>query len=449
MADESSASCICEICKRNKAFALPRDLLDSVKTGKAVIFAGGGASTEDKLVFPYTLYEDIAQELKIDISVDPPDFPSLMTRFCELPNGRAKLLRKIRERFDYIKSFPELYRSATKFHRELATVFQIDNIVTTNWDDYFEQECGSMPYVHPEDFAMWDLPGRKVFKIHGSINNLGSLVATQEDYAHCYERLQTGIVGSTLKTLLATKTIIYVGYSFQDSDFRKIHEILTSEMKGTRPHSYLVTLDENAKARFDNSVTAIITEASYFLRVLKQHLIVEAQLLPDEVFEDLFALLLKVRANHEKMHLIDLRKHPTAVLTSCYQDGLIHALERMTAGRKTGQYSHTCYLTDKVTAYDEIRRARLKNRLYTDVAYIEGYQNGLVAPLATEQERKVLPIFYVFGASKQPLTFEKYKVALRNAQQDHKTAYKVCQHIVRDRLKNNPDVVFHHTPFLL
>ena len=33
---------------------------------------------------------------------------------------------------------------------------QIENIITTNWDDFFERECGATPYVSPEDFALWE-----------------------------------------------------------------------------------------------------------------------------------------------------------------------------------------------------------------------------------------------------------------------------------------------------
>ena len=42
-------------------------------------------------------------------------------------------------------------------------------------------------------------------------------------------------MGSVLKTLLATNTVLYLGYSFQDTDFLKIHQLLTSEIRGMRP----------------------------------------------------------------------------------------------------------------------------------------------------------------------------------------------------------------------
>lgn len=82
--------------------------------------------------------------------------------------------------------------------------------MTTNWDDYFERECGAIPIVTAEDFAFYNLAGRKVFKIHGSISNYGSIIATAEDYTRCYNNLKTGLIGSHLKSLLATTAVVGV-----------------------------------------------------------------------------------------------------------------------------------------------------------------------------------------------------------------------------------------------
>ena len=80
-------------------------------------------------------------------------FSDLMQLYCNQPNGRKKLLKRIRERFNYISSFPELERQATAFHQELAQIYPIRTIITTNWDTYFEDYCGAIPITIPEDFA--------------------------------------------------------------------------------------------------------------------------------------------------------------------------------------------------------------------------------------------------------------------------------------------------------
>jgi hypothetical protein len=408
-----------------------------------VVFAGGGISSEDRGVLPRTFYDEVPVP-----EPDVLDFPSLMSRFCDQPNGRQKLLTRITERLAYIESFPELYNGATAFHRELSTIFQIDNIITTNWDDFFERECGATPYVSPEDFALWELPGRKVFKIHGSVNNVGSIVATAEDYANCYERLETGLMGSVLKTLLATKTVIYIGYSFQDTDFVKIHQLLTSEMKGMRPHSYLVTLDESATARLDKTdITPIITAGKHFVVRLKEHLVAQGEMLPDTIFRGIREAYERVIAGHRFMSGVDLRKYPTGILTLNYQDGLMHALSRILARRSTGEYSSVLGIHHRLHSYETIRRQDVRKKLYEEIAYVDGYLNGLVF-LVAERPVRALPVYYVFGAPEQPSTKEEYRKLLKKSKSTHRSAYRACRRIVENTDLKVPGVVVHHPPFL-
>lgn len=264
--------CQCQVpncleCKNNRPFLLPKELVDALIDGNLTIFAGAGVSTEAAGVFRSTLYQDIAYEL--GLSDSNPDFPELMSRFCARPNGRAQLLLRIRKRFDYLKSFPEVYWRASRVHRELATIPYIEEIFTTNWDDLFERECGATPVVTAEDFVFWNLPGRKVYKVHGSINNYGSLVATNEDYERCYERLHSGLIGSRLKLALATRTILFVGYSLRDHDFRRIYDLVQKEMGELIPHAYIITLDEASKERYEAlGLTPIFTDARFFLSAL-------------------------------------------------------------------------------------------------------------------------------------------------------------------------------------
>ena len=197
----------CIVCQNEQEFDIPDYLIRQVTSGNAVIFAGAGVSTETRAVIPWTFYEEIHEALGMS-SEEKPMFPRLMSLYCERPDGRRQLLEKLRARLSYIQSFPELYRTATRFHHELSTLFYVDTYVTTNWDDYFERECGATPFVNPGDFALWNTRGRKVFKLHGSVSNLGSVVATDRDYRRAHMQLERGTLGAVLKLMLATKTII-------------------------------------------------------------------------------------------------------------------------------------------------------------------------------------------------------------------------------------------------
>lgn len=414
-----------------------------------MIFAGAGVSTENRSVFPYTLYEDVCGELKISPSATLA-FPDLMSRYCAQSNGRKKLLTKIRGRFDYVHSFPEIYRDATRFHRELATLSVVQEIVTTNWDTYFERLCGATPFVTAEDFVFWDSPGRKVLKIHGSVDSYGSLVVTREDYEACSKRLREGLLGSSLRLQLATKTIVYLGFSFRDDDFAQLQEALVSEMKGLAPHSYIVTLDRSSDTRYRNlGLEPIFTDATYFISQVKQRLVSEGQLIDDERFDGVAKFLNSVLREHDKLSDVDADKYPDVVYGLSYQDGLIHALERILTLRKSGFYSHACNVKDVAEEYmDRILPDKMKRGKYHDVAYIEGYIDGLTYFLADNNVRRQLPLYYAYGEKNIIRTLKDYKRALARAARKAPKQHKFAQFVVA-RKGAGSGIVFHHTPFLL
>jgi NAD-dependent SIR2 family protein deacetylase len=83
----------------------------------------------------------------------------------------------------------------------------IKNIITTNWDDFFEKVCGLDAFVNDSDMPFWESSERRVMKIHGSIRNFGSIVATEQDYQKSFRRLNNGPMGAQLKSLITQKTI--------------------------------------------------------------------------------------------------------------------------------------------------------------------------------------------------------------------------------------------------
>ncbi len=183
-------NCDCEFCKFNFPVSLPKHLLDALMAGELAIFAGAGISTESPRVLKFTLYDEIVSALGLN---DGRPFPEVMQRFSDQPDGRIKLLSKIKDRLENIDSFPELNFIASRFHRELGTLFLIREIVTTNWDTYFERYCYATPFVTDPDVSLWGAASRKVLKLHGSVNNFGSIVATSNDYVECAERLNVGV----------------------------------------------------------------------------------------------------------------------------------------------------------------------------------------------------------------------------------------------------------------
>lgn len=436
---------VCESCKYKKEFDMPVDIIDALKDDRLVLFAGAGISTENRRCYPSTFYEKIKEEMHLSDS-EQLKFSQIMSRYSEQPNGRRKLINHIKERFAYVESFPELYRQATGFHKELSSVYFIRDIITTNWDDYFERECGATPFTTAEDFVFWDLSDRRVLKIHGTIRNYGSLVITAEDYKKCYRQLNKGVLGGYLKNFLATKTLLFIGYSFGDEDFSMIQQYLSKEMRGLNPHAYVVTIDDNAKEKFKGmNITPIITDCTFFIEKLKELLIKDDLIIPDDNLYMASGYLEFMYGIHKKIDEIDLRTNPEVIYTLSYQDGLIHALERVEARHKTGEYSNPYNIINVTQAYLEERAVKLKKKQYFDVAYIDGYVNGMLFLINDKELKDKTNPFYLFSYRDKINNFEEYLNLINNDKVYHKNARNLAEKIVKTV---GPEITVHHPPFL-
>ena len=451
-------NCNCAICKNDLEFEIPPQLVNDFAAGKVVVFAGAGISTENQTVLNESFYERIAGQL--GQAVDGKSFPSLMQEYCALPNGRLNLLTEIKNRFKHIRSFPELYRAATRFHKVLATMFPIDVIVTTNWDTYFEDECGATPFVSDEDLAFWQDNERRVLKIHGSVNSHGSIVATTDDYKKCQRRLHKGVIGSKLKILLATRTVVFVGYSFTDSDFLNVYEFVSAQMRGLKRAAYVISPFEEECTKFsERELLPIRTDPTYFFIQLKNHFVNQELMLPDDMYEYAAMLRSMVGAEHEKFtQSVNVSKYPQAIYAASYQDGMMHALERVCELRCTGELSDECSIRRVFVTYLKLQQTKLREGKYEDVAYIEGYMNAFIFLLFLlkhdeKEDCEDPPLYYAFGVNDSSfgrnvlMSYEEFMEIIEDLPNLHKASYKRAKRWVKS-IGSADGITFHHFPWL-
>ena len=438
--------CECAICSNNKPFDMPKEIIDAAVKEELVLFCGAGVSTEKKTVLPHSFYSNIRDELDI---TDDLSFSDLMQKYTDIPNGRRNLLKKIRERFKYIDSFPELHRQATTFHRELSEIYQIKTIITTNWDTYFEDYCGAVPITIPEDISLFDESSRHVLKIHGSINNLSSIVATKLDYDACYERLQNGVIGAQLKSILATKTVVFIGFSFGDEDFSQILKYLKNEMGNVFPHIYIVTIDAELEKRLNyNNCTTIVTAGEHFIHSLKNALKENGSIVNTDVEEDISINLSIMRELHEKISKININSFPSVIYTLAYQDGAIHAWERYLKMNNTGEYNRPGYIGGLAGQYQIIAQKCHAIKNYWDESYYEGYINGLVLIAACAQSSDAVekfPFIYLPNSKLDLNDLDTYHAELKRISSGKGQYHIMAKKIVKERCGEG--MVVHHPPY--
>jgi len=121
---------------------------------------------------------------------------------------------------------------------------------------------------------------------------------------------------------------------------------------------------------------------------------------------------------------------------------------RILARRNSGEYSNAHHLHHRLHSYEIIRKQQAKKKAYEEIAYVDGYLNGLFFLVADRTTRRELPVFYVFGADEHPVTKDEYRKALKKAESIHRSAYRACRRIVQNTNLKVSGVVVHYPPFL-
>jgi NAD-dependent SIR2 family protein deacetylase len=200
--------------------ALPQELIDALLSQSCVPFLGAGFSVEAGVITARDLSIELCNRLgyrigeNVPLSISAALFESVKSTHAL----RQYLVRRIQE-------------TGTKpgqCHRILADLLRqglFTTVISTNWDNLLEQACqldfDMKTILH--DTTLPYLGGHKavVIKYHGSVDRAASLVVTDQD-AQDFLDGQRGVV-TKLQAVMQENTIVFIGFSLSDHDFRRIH----------------------------------------------------------------------------------------------------------------------------------------------------------------------------------------------------------------------------------
>ncbi|WP_179275780.1 SIR2 family protein [Rhodococcus sp. 06-418-5] len=417
---------------------LPEKILEAARSRNLVIFAGAGISTETPAVFPRNFYQSISEEL--GLSDSELSFPDVMQKFQD-KFGRVSLIQKLKDRLSYIDSFRSTRYESKKFHRELATMPYLVDIITTNWDDSFETECAATPFVVGEDFAYQGVLGRKVYKMHGSISLLSSIVITESDYKKSLHSLSSNVLGSSIRQMMATRTVVFIGYSLSDWNFNRIYSALKHDMGDYWTPSYVVSPFDNPNIN-SQELLHIRTSGQQFLVELKGRMLEEG-FIPDAQYAKVADALDELAEAIDIVSRYPASRHPTIVHCWAYQEGLRDALARIIDLRPTGSYSDCHHVSHLIQSYLSLVQKAIGLGEFFNAAYMDGYLAGLLYLIDADSEFGPLALYYIYGSDSEMRSIEELELALqqsrRRAPKPRAEARRLAQGV--------PDgMVLHHGP---
>jgi hypothetical protein len=245
---------------------IPPELIEEIKKGNCAIFIGAGLSMYAGLPSWQQLVDKLSHELKIQ---GQNDFLQI-AQYYENEYGRNQLVTIVRDLLN-------AHAQPTKAHQSIAKLpFKV--IFTTNYDSLIENALDANKIMYSvissdKGAAYWSEDKVQVLKLHGSIDDPSSLILTSDDYLDFYRRHP--LIANILKLHITTKTILFMGYSLRDLDFRQILDEVQHEIGKHRRTFYCVipTADRFMKEYWKRKGVMIIeADPETFLDELSQNI---------------------------------------------------------------------------------------------------------------------------------------------------------------------------------
>lgn len=277
---------------------MPKPLLDAIVRGKAIPFVGAGFSMNCECPNGFSmpdwrkLGEAAANEM-VDYSYDGNPLEALSA--YEDCYHRTTLVDLIR------KKCGDNCVSPGVPHRLLCECFQ-KLICTTNFDSLIErafQGLGINPLVirNEKCLPISTDDETTLIKIHGDFSDPARMVATERDYDLFID--QNPLLCTFVSNLFITRTMLLIGYSFDDCDLRQLLSVIRNRLGSmARPiYCLQVGASKDLVARYKRrgidviniplkrggTYKSVLTE---FLASLKQYKVQETQKLISSTVEE-------------------------------------------------------------------------------------------------------------------------------------------------------------------
>ena len=212
----------------------PEPLLNALRNGELVVFAGAGVSMGAPACLPNfeALAKTIAQGTGKALQDREPT--ETIDRFLgRLQHAGVKVHARVREALSRKGlEATELHQNLLRIYSDVAQV----RIVTTNFDLLFEKASEAVFDDKPEVFRAPALPLGGQFNgivhVHGTVSHPKEMVLTDLDFACAY--LTEGWAGRFLVELFRNFTVLFVGYSHDDTILSYLARALPGGEDGRR-----------------------------------------------------------------------------------------------------------------------------------------------------------------------------------------------------------------------
>ena len=251
------------------------DISKSLSDGQLVVFIGAGVSrgTNEERGLPTA--SDILSIFakKYEFIANSPQYKAGSLRFEEA----CSMLRSEKGANVLVGELAKIINKNTykplQSHKLLAKL-PFSAYFSVNFDQLLERACSEITekcdvIIQDKDVAFWESGNIPIIKLHGCISNRESIIAAIEDYKPFKD--SKPLIDAMSKTFIASKRVLFLGFSLKDSDFIELYNELLLLLGDYMNKSMAVVNDPNqneVKEWEKKGVTVINYDLTDFLHEL-------------------------------------------------------------------------------------------------------------------------------------------------------------------------------------
>ena len=215
-------------------------LFEAISKGEVVLWVGAGlslyAGLPSGVQLREILYEGLTPLEKEEVGKNS-DLSHLADEICTLKGNRNYIIQTLKNTFtrDFL---------STETHKIISQIPHFRNIITTNYDSLFESVYGSgkLNVIFSDNHTTYiDTKKVNLFKIHGDLSNPDSIIITESDYNNFFSKdTEQNTIWSVIKGIIATKSILFIGYSLEDTNVEVVFNKIREKIGENRKECYFV-----------------------------------------------------------------------------------------------------------------------------------------------------------------------------------------------------------------
>ncbi len=232
---------------RNFTLKSIENIQKAIENNKLIIFVGAGVSRNSGIPTWAELIRELAKDLGIRAKGKDSEGNEVFgnDEFLKIPQYYYNE-RKEKEYYDKIKEVLDKDFQPNEIHK---IIFELNptHIITTNYDNLLEKQARqiqtNIKYCKAaNDIELSTAPNCNfIIKMHGEFNNIVLKESDYDSYSNNFKLTETYVKG-----LFATHTILFIGFSAEDSNIRRILQWIKDIIGDKHQPAYLIDVNDHS-----------------------------------------------------------------------------------------------------------------------------------------------------------------------------------------------------------